>query len=225
MAKNKGKCDSTNKSNVPYQHAMYKRDQELEATIQKELEQTKEHGLETKPFISSYTHEIGQEICVRVAFGQSLKFICNLEHMPTYWCLNKWLYGQYKEHTEHGGMITQFRAAYHEAQCAQRELLGDEMIPIADEAWDRDSAAAAKIKLQARQFKLERLDPKNWAAATRAIEDETVENFADKMVDALEIIAQRRAERELPEDSSQVVALGSTVVVDTVAKEGNGEDE
>lgn len=146
-------------------------------------------------FESSYTEDIGREICVRVAFGQSMRFICSMNHMPSYWCLCKWLYGPVSEESEHGQSISAFRLAYGEALAAQRELLADEMIPIADEAFDRDSAAAAKIKLQAREFKLERLDPKRWAAATRSIERETVEDFANKMVEALEVIQKRKAER------------------------------
>lgn len=175
--------------------AMRQRDLAVEELIQKELKCTKRSGLDTKIHQSTYTEKIGAEICTRVAFGQSLRFICSLEHMPTYWTLSQWLYGNVSEETEHGRYIQAFRQAYVAAQHAQMEMLGDEMIGIADEAHDRDSAAAAAIQLKAREFKLERLNPKRWAAATRTIEEETVEDFADKMAQALEVLAERKAQR------------------------------
>lgn len=198
------------------------RDHDIEAMIQRELESAPAVDQQEKNGNSSYTEEVGREICVRVAYGQSLRYITSLNHMPSYWCLSKWLYGDVSEETVHGRNILSFRRMYGQAQQSQLDMLGDEMISIADDAHDRDSAAAATVKLKAREFKLERLDPKRWAQATRALEDNVVEDMATKMAEALELIADRRAKRQAAlEQSPERVALCGSAAIDDAARSGD----
>lgn len=183
----------------------FKRDLEIESLVQASLEDAAKRDLPLRgddgKFMTLYNDDIGREICVRVAHGQTLRYIGSLEHIPSYWVICKWLYSSLEVGSQREAILTPFRRAYAEANAAKIAGYGDELVAVADEAHDRDSSAAAKVKVSARQFMLERCDPKNWSQATRSIEDETVEDFKDLMMQALTQINANR-EKRLSEPSS-----------------------
>ena len=96
---------------------------------------------------SRYTAEIADEICERLASGESLRSICRNDHMPGQTTVFRWL----SENTE-------FWEQYARAREAQAECLADELVEIADEVQDTDDM----VKVQAAKL---RIDTRKWAAS------------------------------------------------------------
>lgn len=100
-----------------------------------------------------YTKRLGSEICRRLAEGLSLRRICEQPGMPALRTVMGWLFEE--QHPD-------FSQQYARAREAQAEVLADEIIDVADEAVDRDSAAAAKVKVDARKWAASKLQPKKY---------------------------------------------------------------
>jgi hypothetical protein len=71
---------------------------------------------------SLYTPELADEICRRLAEGESLRAICREEGMPTASTVFLWL-----------GADEAFRSKYARAREVQAELMADELLEIADD--------------------------------------------------------------------------------------------
>ena len=71
---------------------------------------------------SSYTVERGDEICLRLSGGESLRSICRLDHMPDIQTVYAWMF-------KDPIFLTQYTRAREE----QADTLADEIIAIADE--------------------------------------------------------------------------------------------
>lgn len=101
---------------------------------------------------SIYTEKLANEICNRLANGESLKSICNDHHMPHRETVRVWRHE-----------ISEFSAMYALAREQQAENFLDEMIEIADTVIE-DSAAIQKAKLQVdtRKYVAEKLAPKQY---------------------------------------------------------------
>ena len=100
---------------------------------------------------STYTEEIAQTICRRLAEGESLRSICRDDAMPSWCAVRRWL--QTNE---------SFQAQYARARDEQADTHADEIIDIADQATDRDSAAAAKVRVDARKWVAAKLKPRKY---------------------------------------------------------------
>jgi hypothetical protein len=94
-------------------------------------------------------------ICAALTEGRSLRSICEDEDMPARGTVFRWLIED-----------EDFRAAYSLAREAQAEAYADEIVDIADQALDRDSAAAAKVRTDARKWVASKLLPKKYGEAT-----------------------------------------------------------
>lgn len=94
---------------------------------------------------SIYTDELANEICERIANGESLRSICKDEYMPAQSTVYAWV-----------SEIRQFSEQYAHAREQQAHYFVDEMIEIADKVL-ADSAAVQKARLQ--------IDTRKWAAA------------------------------------------------------------
>lgn len=70
---------------------------------------------------SSFTQEIADAICERIADGQSLRSICLSEDMPSTAAVCRWL-----------GVNEAFREQYAHAREAQADAIFDEILHIAD---------------------------------------------------------------------------------------------
>lgn len=103
------------------------------------------------PRQSEYTEEIAQEICRRIMTGESLRKICDDESMPHRDTVHKWL-SEEKE----------FSDQYARARDTQADTYADDIVAISDEAKDRDSAAAAKVRVDARKWVASKLKPKRY---------------------------------------------------------------
>jgi len=111
---------------------------------------------------SSYTPELGTQICLKLAGGESLRSICELEEMPALSTVLLWVVdGKHKEFSEQ----------YEIARMAQAEMYADELREIADdghndwmlkkygdtEAWIENGEAMGRSRL--------RLDARKWIAS------------------------------------------------------------
>ena len=72
---------------------------------------------------SSFTQAIADEICERLADGESLRSICNAEHMPSKATVFRWLADD---------RYTIFRDQYARARECQADAIFDEILDIAD---------------------------------------------------------------------------------------------
>jgi transposase-like protein len=109
---------------------------------------------------SSYTREIADLICERLANGESLREICRDAEMPSLSMVFRWI----NQHIE-------FREQYARARETQADVLADEIIDIADNAsndwmeknfkgqtqWVENGEAIRRSQL--------RVDSRKWVAA------------------------------------------------------------
>ena len=97
---------------------------------------------------STYTDAIGEEICFRVAVGESLKKICATPGMPTERRVMRWLANNAKLASE-----------YARAREQQADAM-DALIMEVAEASTPETAAADRIKIDAFRWRASKLKPK-----------------------------------------------------------------
>lgn len=107
---------------------------------------------------STYTDEIAQTICRRIAEGESVSRICADPDMPNASTVREW------ERTDRNG----FAALYARAREAQADLYFDEVCDIADGA--AEAAAALADEAADRE-----VDPKRAAEAYRRVYSEEIQ--------------------------------------------------
>lgn len=114
---------------------------------------------------STYSPEVVEAICERLALGESLRSICADDAMPAMSSVFKWL-------TEH----PEFSAQYAHAREEQAEGLADEIVAIADEAdvtvrhdgedvtlgLDATAVARNRLRIDARKWVASKLKPKKF---------------------------------------------------------------
>jgi hypothetical protein len=120
--------------------------------------------------VSTYTEEMADKICERIADGESLKAICEDEGMPHKATVFKWL-----------GENTSFSDKYARAREAQADALFDDILSIADdgrndwmekqnedgETWGwRENGEAlrrSQLRIDARKWMAGKLRPKKYS--------------------------------------------------------------
>lgn len=95
---------------------------------------------------SEYTQEIADQICERLAEGESLRSICWDDPFPNKSTVFRWLAAN-----------KEFRDQYARARETQADAIADEILDIADEAED---AAKARLQVDARKWLAGKLRPK-----------------------------------------------------------------
>lgn len=118
---------------------------------------------------STYSQEVAEAICERLADGESLRDICAAENMPAKSTVFRWLSSN-----------ESFRDQYARAREAQAEYLADELLDIADDGkndwmerhnrdgemigWQENGEAVSRSKLRvdARKWTLSKLLPKKY---------------------------------------------------------------
>lgn len=116
---------------------------------------------------TTYTKEVGDKICERLAEGESLRKICADKEMPSRWSVFRWLDDEANE---------AFRNQYARAREWQAESIMDEVLELADDA-SQDSQPGAfgevgnaaavsrsKLKVDARLKVAGQLNPKKYGA-------------------------------------------------------------
>jgi len=75
---------------------------------------------------TAYTKEIGNEICERLASGESLNAICRSEHIPHKVTVMRWLLSEQE-------IYDGFRNQYAQAREIQYQFMADDILDIADD--------------------------------------------------------------------------------------------
>ena len=125
----------------------------------------------------SYTDEIGAEICARLALGESLRTICNDDHMPGAATVFLWLGDESKK---------PFLEQYMRARDAQADFYAESVIDISDEevtmikrskhdrnappededeievVFDATAVARNRLRVDARKWYASKLAPKKY---------------------------------------------------------------
>lgn len=113
---------------------------------------------------TKYSKDIGEEICERIALGESLISICRDNHMPYRSTVIRWAID-----VEH-----EFCDTYKRAREMQQEHYLDEMVEIADDssndyvstddgmAFDREHVQRSKLRIETRRWIMERLGQKRY---------------------------------------------------------------
>jgi hypothetical protein len=116
---------------------------------------------------SSFTQEIADTICERLADGESLRSICSGENMPNRATVFRWLAGS-----------TLFSDQYARARDAQADAFADDIVAIADECrkgvkivtkangdvetTEIDMIERARLQVDARKWIASKLKPKKY---------------------------------------------------------------
>lgn len=98
--------------------------------------------------LASFTQEIADTICTRIADGESLRAICRDDAMPCTSTVCKWLAER-----------DDFSERYARAREAQADALADEIVDIADRA---DDPNKARVQIDARKWMAGKLRPKKY---------------------------------------------------------------
>lgn len=109
---------------------------------------------------STYTKALADEICERLAAGESLRSICRDDHMPSDFAVRNWVIQD----------IEGFASHYTRARDAGLDVLADEVLEIADSApstldngaKDSGDIAHKRIRFDARRWYLSKLAPKRY---------------------------------------------------------------
>jgi hypothetical protein len=109
---------------------------------------------------SSFTQDMADTICVRIAEGESLRDICKDEWMPDRVTIYRWLQA-----------FPEFCNQYTRAREDQADTLADEIMAIADETPDLNPildkhGALIEIQLHSAylQWQKQRIDARKWTA-------------------------------------------------------------
>lgn len=124
---------------------------------------------------SIYTDELANEICNRIADGESLSAICRNDDMPSRETVYAWI----RENS-------QFSDRYARARELQADYFVDEIIEIADNANAKSSVEVqkAKLRIDTRKWAAEKLNSKAYGAKVevkRNLSDLTDEELAAEM--------------------------------------------
>lgn len=95
---------------------------------------------------SSFTEEIADEICARIAAGESLRGLCTDAHLPSEDTVRRWLRDNEK-----------FQGQYRRAREDQADTFADEIVGIADTEEDPN---VARVRIDARKWAAGKLRPK-----------------------------------------------------------------
>ena len=115
---------------------------------------------------TKFTQEIADEVCRRIAEGQSLRAICEDDHIPSLGTVLGWV-----RHPDY----TAFFDQYVRAREAQAHLIEDEILSIADDASrdfvkkedgtevvDNEAIARARLRVDTRKWLLGKLSSKRF---------------------------------------------------------------
>lgn len=122
---------------------------------------------------TDYNTDLANEICARIAEGESLRSICRCEGMPNIRSVMRWL-----------GIHPEFSQQYARAREAQAESMFEEMLEIADDGsndWmertgkdgetgdtvvDHEHVSRSKLRIDTRKWMLARMAPKKYGDST-----------------------------------------------------------
>ena len=175
-----------------------------------------------------FSTKLEDEICQRIATGESLRKICSSEGTPRLETVLRWVLDEDHEFDTERYML---------ARKCQAEVLFDEMIDIVDDGsndWmeretkggskivsiDHEHVARSRLRFDARRWMLARMDPKRFSEKVEIKQDTTVSGTV-KSVPHLDVskldAGQRQLLRRLLKNGSDDAESGDTT------KSGEGD--
>ena len=102
---------------------------------------------------STYDQAIADEICRRLALGESLRSVCRDPEMPDESTVRQWTYD------DNGPIGAAFAPQYARARDKGLDAMADQVLDIADDSsdWQR-----ARLQMDARRWYLSKLAPKRY---------------------------------------------------------------
>jgi len=137
-----------------------------------------------KPRPTKYTEELAEEICRRIAAGESVCNICKDAHMPDESAIRQWAYKNF-----HG-----FTRRFDDATAMRADALFDQLIAIADDtSGDIDYASVyqRKLKIDTRKWMLSKMRPQRYGERIQH-ERTTNQTLTVRVVKELRTIKQQR---------------------------------
>lgn len=138
---------------------------------------------------STFSQEVADAICERIAEGESLRSICSADEMPNKATVFRWLV-EYPD----------FATKYAHAREAQADVLVDEIVAIADtpqlgvktktnekgeiETTEGDMIEHRRLQISARQWMAEKLRPKKYGPKLEIDQRTTVTDLTDEQLNA-----------------------------------------
>ena len=150
---------------------------------------------------SSFTPDIGDAICERLANGESLRRICDDKRMPARSTILRWLASN--DHREFHDQYARARDAYADVKfdeilhIADTPLLGKKTVTKADggkEIIEGDMIEHRRLQIDARKWVLARLAPKKYGDLSKL---EVGGSVGITMSDLVHEVHRRREERKL----------------------------
>lgn len=141
---------------------------------------------------STFTQEVGDEICTLLVSGDSLRTICKGEGMPAISTVMTWL-----------NDVPDFQAQYTCARGKQADAIFDEMLDIADESEndyidlgdgrkvvDQEAIQRARLRIDTRKWVLGKMKPKRYGDKI------DVDVTGDIAVTVMEIVTREEADED-----------------------------
>jgi len=104
--------------------------------------------------LTTYTEDLADTICARLAAGESLRTICEDPDLPHIATVLRWV-----------DTIPAFGEQYARAREVQADAFAEEIVGIADTCTD---AAKARVQIDARKWLAGKLRPKKWGEVERS---------------------------------------------------------
>lgn len=150
---------------------------------------------------STYTEEMGEKFCERLAAGESLRSICSDPEMPSAPTIYTWI-----------DRFPPFAERYARARSAQTEAMLEEMLEIADST--KIDPQDKRVRIDTRKWAMSKLRPKKYGEKLDlehsgpdggAIKVENTMDLAIAAVRELKALrlARGKAAASLPEPSSE----------------------
>jgi len=122
---------------------------------------------------SEFDQEIANEICDRIAAGESVRKICKSDGMPAQSTIYKWL-----------NDIDGFSEQYARARESQAEMYAEDIIGIADASSEEAGAVAkARLRVDARKWYASKVAPKKYGDRIQHEQRITIVDLTDEELD------------------------------------------
>lgn len=124
---------------------------------------------------SIYSKELADEICSRLADGESLRAICCDDDFPSVGTILRWV-----------GENAEFREQYARAREIQAETHANDIVTIADGGKEDDSIKTARdrLRVDARKWVASKLLPKKYGDKVEVEHSGSVQTQTDEQLEA-----------------------------------------
>jgi len=172
--------------------------------------------------LTKYTEAIAEEICDRLAAGESLASICNDAHMPNETKVRIWAMN---DQADKQGTGAGFRARFNAAREMGYERMADEVIAIGDADYrmpdglvDNAAVQQARLRSDNRKWMLSKMLPKRFGDRVTA---EVVGDASAPLLTRIELVAvPPRVIDVTPNGSRDVVAPHTDTQAEIRARPG-----